>query len=86
MNGSCSRSFRSFKKFLYFNLDYGESMLRSALGRIVCRLDLGTGVSVILLCCGPFGLQSICSLTMKGVWETGRAHGLVLEPIISSSD
>lgn len=50
MNGSCSRSFRSLRKFLYFNLDYGESMFRSALGRMDCRLDLGTGVSVILLC------------------------------------
>ncbi len=67
MNGSCSKSFKSFKKFLYFNLDYGESKLTSALGRMVCRLDFGTGVSVILLCDGPFGLHSICSLTIKGV-------------------
>lgn len=46
MKGSDSRSFRSLKKFLYLNFDWGESKFRSYLGKICCMFILGTGVKV----------------------------------------
>lgn len=46
MKGSYSRSFKSLRKFLYLNFDYGESRFKSYLGRICCIFIFGTGVSV----------------------------------------
>lgn len=46
MKGSCSNSFRSLKKFLYLNLDWGDSNFKSWIGRICYIYNFGTGVYV----------------------------------------
>lgn len=54
MNGSCSSSFKSLRKFLYLNLDVGDSRFKSVRGRIY-KFDFGTGVANCV------GLNSLCA-------------------------